>query len=274
MKTRQQTLWDWAHASAQHYESLVKPHVRGKLTLGELPAAPAAVMFNLIRSARELHVFLEGELGEVDLIITDNRRRMVSARRRGKAQEVRLHHMFLGCDEDVIGDLAKFARGDDAARERIQRFIQENRDAIRHEVEQEQLRSLGRYHDLEWLLKTARALLVEAQLDDVVLDEVTITWGRHGKGKRTIRFGSYDFEQRLVRIHPTLDQRWVPSFFIEYIIYHELLHALYPPTTSEEGSGRRCVHTEEFKEMEQRYPRYEEALAWEAAHIHRLLDLP
>lgn len=275
MASRQQTLWDWASESAQHNLEEIRPRVQGKLFLGELPGAPARDMFAMIRAARQLHVALEESLGKINLYMTNNRRRMLTARKKRESAgatagsvylEVRLHHMFLAGGEEIVEDLSGFIRGDESARERIRAFIQHNKEAVSHDVDAEQLKSLGQFHDLEWLMENASHLL--GHPDE--LDGVQITWGRKGKGKRSIRLGSYDFEQRLVRIHPVLDQRWVPSYFIEYIVYHELLHALYPPI--EDESGRRCVHTEEFKSMEERYPLYKEALEWEAKHIRRLLQ--
>ncbi len=272
MASRQQTLWDWASESAQYNVEEIRPKVKGKLALGELPAAPAREMFDMIRKARELHLGLEGYLGKINLSLTNNRRRMLTVKLKREAKtrapyyELRLHHMFLGCGEEVMAQLVGFIRGEDAARQQIQRFIQRNREAISHDVEHADLNDLGQFHDLEWLMKKASDLLQ----NDPELEGIKITWGRKGKGKRSIRLGSYDFEQRLVRIHPSLDQRWVPGFFIEYIIYHELLHALYPPV--DDGSGRRDVHTKEFRQMEELYPHYKEALAWEAQHIHLLLQ--
>ena len=275
MASRQQTLWDWASESAQHDLEEIRPRVRGKLFLGELPNAPARDMFARIRAARQLHVELEEILGKINLYMTNNRRRMLTARKKKEPtganageifHEVRLHHMFLTGGEAIVQDLAGFIQGNEGARERIRDFIQHNKEAVSHGVDAEQLKSLGQFHDLEWLMRQASSLLGH----DEALEGIQITWGRKGKGKRSIRLGSYDFEQRLVRIHPVLDQRWVAGYFIEYIVYHELLHALYPPI--EDESGRRCVHTEEFKFMEERYPFYKEALEWEARHIRRLLQ--
>lgn len=56
---------------------------------------------------------------------------------------------------------------------------------------------------------------------------VDITWGRRQtRGVyRKRRLGSYDAAGSLIRIHPALDKPAVPRFFIEYIVYHEMLHA-------------------------------------------------
>ncbi|MFB6373046.1 MAG: hypothetical protein ABEN55_08015, partial [Bradymonadaceae bacterium] len=101
------------------------------------------------------------------------------------------------------------------------------------------------------------------------LDEVSITWGRDGRGTKSIRFGSFDFDQRLIRVHPALDQEWVPRYFVEFIVYHELLHAVCPPVEGEDG---RQVHTEEFIELERQFPRYRDAVEWESTNLRRILE--
>lgn len=85
----------------------------------------------------------------------------------------------------------------------------------------------------------------------------TIKWGseRSPKKRRSIRYGSYDRDRNLIRIHPALNNPAVPRRFLEYIIFHEALHALIPV----ESSGtRRIVHTKAFRKLERTFPDYEE----------------
>ena len=119
MNPQQQTLWEWAKESAREFEDLIKPHVQGKLTLSELPPAQPERMFEQIRRAREIHLAFEARLGGIDLILTNNRRRMVSCKRRKRSFEVRLHHMFLDGDDHLVEDLLDFIEGDDDAAERV-----------------------------------------------------------------------------------------------------------------------------------------------------------
>jgi len=103
-----------------------------------------------------------------------------------------------------------------------------------------------------------------------------ITWGRRrprrrrrARGRRvSLQLGSYHPEQDLVRIHPVLDQPWVPRFVLESVIYHELLHAALP--ARHEG-GRRRVHTPEFRRRERLFPYLERAQAWIEENLSRLL---
>lgn len=247
---RQYSLFDWLKARSAP---------RGAVS-SELGAVDDAT--------RALHRRLESALGTVDLVITDNRKRMVTARRRGVRHELRVHHMFLGCDDEALTGLVLLARGERDARGVLRNFIAQNRDAIRNpEVRAE---SEGRVHDLEQALQDALGL-ADAVLDELPsLDHVRIGWGRDGRGRRSIRFGSYDFEQGLIRVHPALDAEEVPEYFVHFVVYHELLHAVVPP--KEDAAGRRILHSREFRELEARYPRYDEAMAWERANLERLLN--
>jgi predicted metal-dependent hydrolase len=100
-----------------------------------------------------------------------------------------------------------------------------------------------------------------------------ITWGRmpSARRRRSIRFGSYSAEEDLIRIHPLLDQGFVPAFFVRYIVFHEMLHAHLG--IEETPSGRRAVHTREFRRREKAYPDYDCAIAWQAekANLAKLL---
>ena len=72
-----------------------------------------------------------------------------------------------------------------------------------------------------------------------------------------------------MRIHPALDQPWVPHYVLESIVYHELLHAALPATVVD---GRRRVHTPEFRRRERLYPRLDEAKAWVRENLMRLIE--
>ncbi len=251
----QQDFWQWEEADGGSAGE-------GRLDLSELPADLRLE----VREAQRLHEGLSHHLGAVNLTLTDNRRRMVSARQQQGRYVLRLHHMFVGCDGATAEALTWLARGEqmEGARSQIKSYIDRNRDEISFDVDPEELHARGESHDLQPFLEKWKK-----RLDDPTLAGVKVTWGRYGRGRRSIRFGSYDFDQQLIRVHPALDQDWVPPFFVEFIVYHELLHALHPPV---EGSSRRIVHTPEFRAMEERFPRYEEAMAWERRHLSRFLE--
>ena len=215
---------------------------------------------------RALHRRLERELGTVDLVITNNRKRMVSARRNGDRCELRVHRMFVDAPAETVDALIGLARGRAASRDALRRFIAKNQDAIDHEVSQSAVRVKGEHHDLTEALQRAIELV-----DDHNVGDLAITWGRDGRGRRSIRFGSFDFRQRLIRIHPALDESWVPAYFVDFVVYHELLHLAVPPVVDPQ-TGRRDLHPPEFREREARFPDYDRAQTWQRDNLARLLD--
>ena len=82
--------------------------------------------------------------------------------------------------------------------------------------------------------------------------------------------GSYSADSRVIRIHPALDQPGVPRYFVEWIVFHEMLHHLYRARAA--SDGRRCVHPPEFVEHERRFHAFHRAQAWEASNLDLLLD--
>ena len=80
--------------------------------------------------------------------------------------------------------------------------------------------------------------------------------------------GSYAVEDRLIRIHPLLDRPFVPRYYVEWIIYHEMLHERHPiPLVA----GRRCFHPPAFLAEEQLFEDVDRASRWERQNAHRLL---
>src|SRR5213075_3179426 len=79
------------------------------------------------------------------------------------------------------------------------------------------------------------------------------------------------WHERLVEkwINPDHDQPFVPPWFLRYILYHEMLHAVVPDEAG--PNGRRCVHTEKFYERERKFPRYRSARKWEEDNLARFL---
>ncbi len=208
--------------------------------------------------------------GPVQLSVTDNRHNMVSHTRQRGTFKLRLHMMFLGAPERVVDALVRWVAFDDpAASQVVGEFIDANSHRIRaSQPVKGALKTRGQHHDL---------LSVFAQLNEAyfgsAISDVLITWGRRSAPRKAvkrdaIKLGTYSSAERLVRVHPVLDAEWVPRYFVAYIVFHELLHHVVPPSVS---GGRASLHSEEFLRREQEYRYYERALAWEQKHIDRLL---
>ena len=126
----------------------------------------------------------------------------------------------------------------------------------------------GRYFNLKEIFHKLNARYFRNRLRDY-----TITWGRKRKERprEYFVFGSIQEEDRIIRIHPLLDARFVPRWFLEYVIYHEMLHSVMPDEYDRKRR-RRIVHTEKFLERERRYPAYRRARKWEEENLARFLQ--
>jgi hypothetical protein len=102
------------------------------------------------------------------------------------------------------------------------------------------------------------------------LRRYNVMWGRRRKQrpKDYFVFGTIQEEDRVIRINPWLDQPFVPRWFLEYVLYHEMLHSVVPDETRR---GRRLVHTDEFNRRERKFPQYHRARRWEEDNLARFL---
>ncbi|MFM1920166.1 MAG: hypothetical protein RLZZ303_1800 [Candidatus Hydrogenedentota bacterium] len=217
----------------------------------------------------ELLARVSGE--KIRLVFTDNRSTMLSYRRQPDgAVAVRAHRNFLAAPNEVWEAMAKWIRQPRAraAAKLVDQFIRENQPAPRPLApDNRRLRTEGRHHQLQPHFDEVNRVHFTGKVTAL------ITWGRASNRarQRNIRLGSYAPAENLIRIHPHLDQGFVPDFFVRYIIYHEMLHAHLGIEDS--PSGRRCIHTRQFREMERQYPDYHRAEAWLGApeNLRRIL---
>ncbi len=78
-------------------------------------------------------------------------------------------------------------------------------------------------------------------------------------------FGSYDKHRNQIRINPLLDDAAVPLYFVEFIVYHEMLHAVCPAKIDSRGAIRS--HTREFRMQEKQFAEYDDAKEWEKTSL-------
>lgn len=117
--------------------------------------------------------------------------------------------------------------------------------------------AIGRFYDLEKMFARLNRRYFGGRLEKPIL-----TWSQ----RRTRRIlGHHDPVHKTIVISKTLDSGKVPEWFVEYILYHEMLHIKHPARFI---NGRRFYHTKAFRQEEQRFPHYEEAQHW-LDHIAR-----
>lgn len=209
--------------------------------------------------------------GRVSVTLTDNRYTMISVRRLAKEKryEVRLHHMFVDADPVITRALANYIADNDADASRVLGdFIDQNSGHVRGRARRQPTQLIftaGEHHDLRLIYDELNARYFDNKIDAM------ITWGqRTGRPKRrnSIKMGSYSVEDRLIRIHRSLDRAFIPRFFVAWIVFHEMLHQVHDIRVK---NGRREFHSKEFLADEAMYEHYDEAKIWERRHLDALL---
>jgi hypothetical protein len=232
------------------------------------PAAPRR-REETVAQARALAARIAEHLGsdfKVLLTVHDNRSTMISFRRQPPLLKLRLHHMFLEAPAPIVQALADYAgRGRGAAGTLLDDYIAERQTQIRNQPRTaSELVARGRCFDLQDVFDRVNQLYFQDGI------RARIGWGRAtGKRRRkSIRLGVYDHKLREIRLHPALDAPMVPLYFVEFIVFHEMLHQLFP---SDRHAGRHVHHPRAFRDREKAFPKYALALAWEKENLHALL---
>jgi hypothetical protein len=91
---------------------------------------------------------------------------------------------------------------------------------------------------------------------DSSLEKPTLTWSQ--RKTRSI-LGHHDRVYETITISKSLDSAQVPDWFVEFILYHEMLHIKHAARMI---NGRRYYHTSAFRQDERRFARYDEAQRW------------
>ena len=111
--------------------------------------------------------------------------------------------------------------------------------------------SKGVYYDLEKIFQRLNRYYFDSKLE-----KPTLTWSQR-KTRRIL--GHHDSVHDTITISKTLDSREVPEWFVEYIVYHEMLHIKHPAKLI---NGRRYYHTPAFRSDERQFEYYDEAMSW------------
>ena len=202
------------------------------------------------------------------LTVTDNTHSMIHIRPSGSGYKVRLHHMFLEADSEVLNSLARFVKSRNRKAPSVLRsFVTANSHKIKRSPRKSRqtiVRSKGRFFDLDALFGQVNREYFANEID------CPITWGanRRVRNQNSIKLASYSDRSKTIRVHPALDKSYVPKYVIMGIVYHEMLH---DHLGVEHLNGRKIAHTRRFRQLEQRYLHYHKLQAWKEKNLHRLL---
>jgi predicted metal-dependent hydrolase len=206
---------------------------------------------------------------DLRLTLTNNRYSIVAVRRGPAAYVVRIHRIFLGAEPRLARAVARYVvHNDRRASAVLGEFIERHEHIISQAPRRPRLvrlRPAGRVHDLQDIFDRLNRRYFEGML------QARITWGPavFRAQQRSIKMGSFSVEDRIIRVHPALDRAEVPLFFVEWIVFHEMLHGRHEIRRS---GRRRCFHPREFLSQEREFSDYARASAWEKENVDRLFQ--
>lgn len=117
----------------------------------------------------------------------------------------------------------------------------------------------GETYDLDKIFESLNLLYFKNSIPKPIL-----SWSQ----KRTYRIlGHYDSAHEAIVISKSLDDKKVPQFVAEYVLFHEMLHIFHP---TEHRNGRRCMHTRKFKRDERKFAYFQDAESWIEQNVQNL----
>jgi len=217
-----------------------------------------ALPFLLEHDETYLENYFQKEVNKpVLLALTDNSTSMISVREKQGGISVRLHRIFLKADNEVLDEVVSFIKKKRGKTPVIKQFIRQNQNFLKERKTRTiTINPNGKLYNLTDIFNSLNSEYFNNSLS------VVITWGRrsprYAVKKRTL--GNYQKKTNTIRVNPILDSRKVPRYVIEYIVYHEMLHAVIDAVVK---NGRRRIHSKEFKNRERKYRNYHQAIEWE-----------
>lgn len=192
----------------------------------------------------------------VSIVITDNSTSMLSMKKKGDVVAMRMHRMFLFAGREVLGEIAGYIRNSKTRTPHVRDYINQNTHLLKRKPRKLSAKTQGSCCNLLELFHAVNREYFDGRVS------ASITWGSRGPRRaaagRTL--GSYCADNNVIRINPILDNRRVPLYFLEFIVYHEMLHA---DMGIKVNKSRRSIHSREFKEREKMFRHYDRAIAWE-----------
>jgi predicted metal-dependent hydrolase len=198
---------------------------------------------------------------EIELVINQNHSTFLSVLKKGRnTLKISLHKLFLHAGDSVCEAVVDFSmRKDPVALKKIRFFANDYFSKADHsdEVDDDKLRTKGKYYDLVEIYDDINKKYFDNKID------LKITWFKKPKYRTfsSLTFGSYNRTMKLIRINDILDHAAAPTYFVEYVVYHEMLHHVCPGYTDE--NGREHIHTPLFRKREKEFAHFKRAKEWE-----------
>lgn len=222
----------------------------------------------LLRHKPEL-VFTSG----VNLVFHQNSSTMISLTRKGRSGTLRMHNLFCDAPPSVLEAIVCTfftrvgRRKSKELRSRILDFLEENREAALSSVSLPRIRPpRGRVYNLV----DVRRRVVNRYLPECRPMPVRVGWSYRATPALMGKWVETPADSpNLIVVNRLLDDKRVPLYYLEYILFHETLHDLYPIRRE---NGRWVHHPVEFRRRERLFPYYREAQRWERENLTDLIN--
>lgn len=199
-----------------------------------------------------------------------NQHRMLQIRLRDGVWHFRLHRLFLQAPAPLIFDLARYAQEHDPqAGQALRDFVDAQED---YAIEVERAR--GTYFDLDAILQSlnvrffAGAVVARiAWLEGEDWPGLEQHCDEVDGGPQGLAMAAYCVESQQIWVHRSLDAADIPRVYLDWVVFHEMLHQLHEMPLVGQG---RLHHSPAFERDEAKFPGREEALSWERSHRQRL----
>jgi len=200
---------------------------------------------------------------------TENGTTMVSKSEAGQEASLRLHRIFLEAPADLLAETVRafFAPSDRRsyrqARARIKDYVAHKRgDILRPVPRKRVLPPRGRFFDLGEVLGRILGEFFPASAP------VEIGWSHQIQRRLMGKWIENPAPlPNVVLINRLLDSPEVPEYYLDFLVFHELLHETFGVARC---GGRWVHHSSEFRERERLFPHYSRAAEWERDNVDRL----
>ncbi|MFI5344271.1 MAG: SprT-like domain-containing protein [Chlamydiales bacterium] len=224
------------------------------------------------KKALMLQERLENRVGtKLQLKINDNRSTMLSVKWEPDCTKVSLHRMFLQAPQNVMQALTCYLKGEHKILSpSIKAYIEVNLQKLdySHELDFSKLQARGKVYNLQAIYDKLNRMYFGNSL------KLHITW--FGKIRKSscnrITFGLYYDPLKLIKINRLLDHKRFPDYFIEYVVYHEMLHYACPTYVDE--NGQKHIHSKAFKARERKFKSFDLSQQWMRKNQQTLFSTP
>jgi predicted SprT family Zn-dependent metalloprotease len=176
-----------------------------------------------------------------------------------------INPVFIKADDNTVIDIINFIKNVNQSeiekiKERLASFYEKNKHIrtykIIHNSSNKQLVAVF----------TSVINRINSLYPEIDMSNVKITWGRKIKNRsRIIRFGSFDMNKKIIRIHPILDEQIIPDFFFRSIVYHEAAHYIHNQIHKKSRSFHDKNYYMILKKIDENF---ELSLDWEKKNKH------